>query len=114
MRRLGYVGALVVTTVFVAGCGSNGGEDEATKSIGQEDFGKEWPFTVESGTVRCEGEGEVVFETGGKTYAVNGAAHSQQPDLAPLTDIWADTESGNPPKVDVAPVIDAGLALCDE
>lgn len=102
-----------MTAVFVAGCGSDGGEAAATKSISEEDFGKDWPFTVESGTVRCEGESEVVFEANGKTYAVNGAAHSQQPDLAPLSDIWADTKSGNPPKVDVAPVIDAGLALCE-
>ncbi|OKI14188.1 DUF2511 domain-containing protein [Streptomyces sp. CB03911] len=33
-----------------------------------------WPFTVDSGTLRCRAGGVITFEADGKEYAVNGEA----------------------------------------
>lgn len=56
--------------------------------ISRADFGEEWPFTVESGTLRCSGSGAVTFTTEGATYAVNGTASTVGAGIA-IEPIWA-------------------------
>lgn len=36
----------------------------------------EWPFTVDSGTVRCEHGSAIVLEVAGRKYALNGVAQN--------------------------------------
>jgi hypothetical protein len=64
---------------------------------------------VDSGTLSCEGAGGVgaVYLTSqnGTKYAVNGIARSRA-DAADIYDIWT---SG----VNIGPLIDQGLLLCD-
>ena len=82
----------------------------AAEAVSREDFGQEWPLTVDSGILACQGAGAVTFTTpDGTTYAVNGLAQSATPypDIDP---IWAD--AGNGYKVDIGPLIDRGLRLC--
>jgi hypothetical protein len=55
----------------------------------------------------------VLFETGGTVYAVNGTATSHQPDLPEIDAIWADNPSLPGLKVDISPIISAGLEECD-
>ena len=45
-------------------------------TISKDQFGDKWPLSLNSGVVRCLaiGNGSVVFEANGKTYAVNGTA----------------------------------------
>ncbi|MFJ4794148.1 DUF2511 domain-containing protein [Kitasatospora purpeofusca] len=69
-----------------------------------------WPFTVESGLLRCRPGQQVTFETGGVEYGVNGLAQGKYPKPQP---IWADdTNLGYGLKVDISTVIEAGRALC--
>ena len=77
------------------------------------DWGEEWPLTVDSGIVRCEAGTQVVFEANGETYAVNGTAMTQLPDLPRIDEIWADSPDIAGLKVDIGPVIDTGLDLCE-
>jgi hypothetical protein len=74
-------------------------------------MGKQWPLTVDSGTLSCDGSdgvGSVTFETGGKLYAVNGLA--RQDGYADITPIWA--KAGYGLRKNIGPLIDRGLKLC--
>ncbi|MEE4419498.1 hypothetical protein [Streptomyces bugieae] len=72
---------------------------------------KEWPFTVDAGTLRCRDGVSVTFEAGGTEYGVNGTAQDAgYPSVKP---IWAeDKELGNGLKVDISEVLDYGRGLC--
>ncbi|MFE4835185.1 DUF2511 domain-containing protein [Arthrobacter sp. NPDC056691] len=84
------------------------------------DFGNKWPLTVPYVTAHCQAmtvdgrhlKAVFVDAPGGKTYALNGTAkdHSSHPDIDP---IWAPHSGVSGLKVDISPVIDAALALCD-
>lgn len=43
-------------------------------------YGKNWPFLVKAGVLQCRNSEDVVFQTDGKVYAINGAAmeHGRQ------------------------------------
>ncbi|MDE2981420.1 MAG: DUF2511 domain-containing protein [Gemmatimonadota bacterium] len=60
--------------------------------ISRADFGEEWPFTVESGTLRCSGSGAVTFTTESTTYAVNGTALTAGAGIE-IEPIWAFSPS---------------------
>ncbi|MFF7411683.1 hypothetical protein [Streptomyces lydicus] len=72
---------------------------------------KEWPFTVDVGTLRCRDGVSVTFEAGGTEYGVNGTAQDAgYPSVKP---IWADDpELGHGLKVDISEVLDYGRGLC--
>ena len=57
--------------------------DQAT--VTRTEFGADWPFAVESGTLDCE-RGAVTFTTGGRTFALNQIARAQMG-----TRGWLDT-----------------------
>ena len=44
--------------------------------ISHAEMGDKWPFTVETGELRCDRD-RVTFITGGVTYALNGTARTQ-------------------------------------
>ncbi|HEX2296249.1 MAG TPA: DUF2511 domain-containing protein [Actinomycetota bacterium] len=76
------------------------------------DYGKDWPLTVDEGIVSCEGAGEVYFEAEGTTYAVNGLALGRY--RGPQIDrIWAADPEIKGLKIDIGPIIDTGLELCE-
>ncbi len=53
--------------------------DKGTKNLSAGDFGDKWPFTVSSGEVECIGHDyQIVFESGGRTYALNDAAKASE------------------------------------
>ncbi|WP_263091754.1 YebY family protein [Curtobacterium sp. RIT-PI-V] len=82
-------------------------------------FGDEWPLTVPYVVVRCKnitvGGMDLNVVTlkapDGTRYAVNGTAqaHTAYPEIDP---IWAPNPDVDGLKIDIAPVIDAGLKLC--
>ena len=83
--------------------------------ISEDEFGREWPFTVSFGRVSCRGAGEVYFTTEDRTiYTVNGLARSARPNDPHVTAIWKDAPGGTPGggKVSLHRVIQTGLALC--
>lgn len=112
--RLALVGAALCGLL---GCGNEStdgepaGADPRAAKVTQAQFGDAWPFTVSEGTVRCVDSSSVVFDTGGRTYALNGTAKSQTefPDFDP---IWADDSKALGTKKDIKPMIDRGSSLC--
>lgn len=79
------------------------------------DYGDAWPFTVDSGTIRCIDD-SVVFVTGGTVYAINGIARTRAADENWTdifeSDIWAANPDIPDAKLNIGPIIDDGLALC--
>ncbi|MCG3887420.1 DUF2511 domain-containing protein [Photobacterium leiognathi] len=106
------------------------------RQVSFDEFGNEWPLTVNSGTIECRQGNSVVFITDGKEYAINGTAEDLgYKDIRP---IWKDDTStgiveyaqvvandegisleeavsqlGGLPKVNINPLIQIGLALCE-
>lgn len=110
---IGVLGAAGVIAVFVVASNllDGGGAKGPSRTITQAEFGDAWPFTIPAGELFCTGANAVTFVAAGTTYAVNGAATQagRGDDIGP---IWAaDTSSGGTKK-SIAPIIDAGLALC--
>lgn len=98
-----------------------------SRVIHQQEFGAEWPFTVPQGELRCS-RSAVTFKTGGITYAVNGIAMGKG--FADIEPIWKlnmkmieqiakaldiptkQAAKESPIRVNIGPIIDAGLELC--
>ncbi|OII05316.1 hypothetical protein BIU96_06580 [Curtobacterium sp. MCBA15_008] len=82
-------------------------------------FGDEWPLTVPYAVVHCRNitAGGMYLNVvtldapDGTRYAVNGTAqdHTSYPEINP---IWAPNPDVDGLKIDISPVIDAGLKLC--
>lgn len=78
--------------------------------VTRDQYGKEWPLTVEYGTVRCQeinmaGRALQVasfVDPSGKEFALNGTAksHSNFPEI---DSIWADNPSADGLKVNISP-----------
>ncbi|WP_395405757.1 DUF2511 domain-containing protein (plasmid) [Arthrobacter sp. UC242_113] len=83
-------------------------------------FGDKWPLKVPYVVAHCEGitvagrnlQVATVDAPDGKTYAANGTAkdHGNYLDIDP---IWAPKPDVSGLKIDMSPVLDAALALCD-
>ena len=84
---------------------------EHAERVKRSDYGDAWPLTVDSGTLRCEGAGAVVFVApDGTEYGVNGMA-SKYADIDP---IWVAPDPSLPNlRKSIGPLIERGLALCD-
>lgn len=52
------------------------GSVECALPISASQFGKDWPFSVQSGELTCKSKIAVIFTSEGKSYAVNGTAKS--------------------------------------
>ena len=110
------IAALLVLAFASAGCGGGSDQSDQSETISRDSFKGTWPFTVESGTLRCDGSdgfGSVTFETNGTVYAINGVAEGRR-DGKDVRPIWKDNpdRSAGGPKVYIGDVTDAGLALC--
>jgi hypothetical protein len=107
----------VVLAALVAGVVLNRGTAQADRQpgvpVGRADFA-EWPFSVDTGTLRCEEGGAVIFESGGVSYFLNGPARE-----AGYTMPWAIWEDSDDPaeaavgmKKSSVELLDRGEALC--
>ncbi|GMV44503.1 MAG: hypothetical protein AMXMBFR64_62190 [Myxococcales bacterium] len=95
------------------------------RHVQRADFGETWPFTVESSTLRCEPPSVVTFRSNAATYALNGVAGNaaSRRGWKRVDAIWAVDEAlkkalfaedgGFVPRIDMSPMIDAALALCE-
>lgn len=79
--------------------------------LNQERFGDAWPLTVSEGRVECRPGRVIVFTAGDTTYAVNGTARDAA-GLPPIDLVWRDDPHIPGAKVNIAPVLNAGLAMC--
>ena len=84
-------------------------------AISKDDFGEDWPFLIDSGTLNCAPGDAVTFEADGQTYAVNGTAmgRAEAEGWRDMDPIWADDPAATGLKISIGPVIQRGLALCD-
>ncbi|MDW0360800.1 DUF2511 domain-containing protein [Halomonas venusta] len=82
-----------------------------TGEISREEYGEAWPFTVDSGRLECWRGPSAVFITSGKVYQLNGMA--RQMGHAPLEPIWRDNPDIPGTKVNIGPMIERALRLCD-
>jgi hypothetical protein len=109
---------VVVLAVLVLGtaCESESGADTSGRAISASDYGDEWPLTLQGGVLACEGAGMVTFTAEGKTYAINGLAGgaADERGWAEIDPVWADDPEIEGAKISIGPLIDDGLALCDE
>jgi hypothetical protein len=102
---------LALLAVLLASCSADGGsQNGGGAEISRQDLGKDWPLTVDSGTLHCERAGldAVTFTADdGTTYAVNGAARGtdEWPDI---DQIWADNPDAKGLKIDIGPLIQRG------
>jgi hypothetical protein len=89
------------------------------REVTKEEFGEDWPFTVERGFVDCTnlsgGLREAVFRSGGMTYALNGTARSRAKaqGYEDVMDIWRDDPNNPGLKIDIGPILDLALQECD-
>src|SRR4051812_25008227 len=96
--------------IFLGGCGSGSGAHSIT--VTKAGFGVSWPLTVDSGELACEGLAVTFKAPDGTKYAVNGTARSRT-SLPKIDRIWADAPDNTGAKINIGPLIDAGLELCD-
>jgi hypothetical protein len=95
----------------LAGCGADIGE--LGKPVSADQYGVEWPLTVSEGTLRCESPRSVVFrDVDGNDWAVNGMASTHGYDE--IDPIWEDNPEAGGPKMNIGPLLDDGLALCND
>lgn len=121
MKRA-QTGALVIVVVsFLAACSSatdGTGESEVSEiaEVSRQSMGDEWPLTVEAGTLSCQGSGgigEVVFTAeDGTRYSVNGLA-KQTGKYEDIMSIWAEDPNLAGLKINMSPLLERGLALCE-
>lgn len=94
-----------------------------SKVISESQYGKNWPFTVKSGTLECLNGNIVVFHANGQTYAINGSADgvAGSRGYKDLREIWRNNpeydkyfSKNDPdhPKINIGPIIKEGLQLC--
>lgn len=85
------------------------------------EFGANWPFIVDRGTVACHPEPGlpnvqlVTFtDPAGNTYAVNGAASSRASKRGwfNVQSIWKANPAIPGTKIPITPIIQRGTALC--
>ena len=88
------------------------------KSISKSSFNSKWPFTINQGILECR---ELILPTGrkipmvlfhanGKIYGVNGTAAAR---YQSIDEIWLDNPNIRGTKINVGPIIDEGLKLCN-
>ena len=79
--------------------------------IKRADYGEKWAFTVDEGILRCTGRSGIGVVTFTSHYALNGSA-ANEPQYAPINEIWAEDNSEKHRKKDLGAVIEKGFELC--
>lgn len=72
----------------------------------------DWPLSAEEGVLACHPAFAVTFAADGTEYAINGLAR-QRDEWAEVDPIWLDNPDVEGLKVNIGPLIDLGLTLCD-
>ncbi len=105
-------------SVRVIGTASELGTDMESQSvsadtgeISREEYGENWPFTVDSGRLECWRGPAAVFVADGTVYQLNGVA--KQMGHAPIDPIWRDNPAIPGTKISLGPVIQRALKLCN-
>ncbi|WP_291134417.1 DUF2511 domain-containing protein [Flavobacterium sp. UBA7663] len=104
---------LSILTLLIS-CSKN----ENVLRFSKQDYGKEWPFSVDEIEVYCSGYKEIYCKTNdGKIYALNGSAKGasrDNPTINKVEEIWLDNPEFEGLKIPYAQFITEGLKLCDD
>lgn len=89
-------------------------ESARAGEVTAEEFGEDWPFTVDSGRLSCRAPRQALFRADGRTYPLNGAASARAMDhgYPALDRIWRDNPDIPGTKISVGPMISRALELC--
>jgi hypothetical protein len=85
------------------------------KEISKNQFGNNWPLTIEKGYLSCNNGRCVTLRYEGKIYGLNGVAktfYKNDPDYADINEIWANDTNMYGLKMSIAPLIEEGLKMC--
>ena len=88
------------------------------KNISEPTFKGKWPFSVNEGVLECREFNlssdrklpMVLFHANGKIYGVNGTASTR---FESIDEIWLDNPDIPGTKINVGPIIQEGLKLCN-
>jgi hypothetical protein len=119
-KRMRFGMLCMAAGLALAGCGistttsptRNAGPDNV-RTVTRAEFGEDWPLTVDSAQIRCDGPRAVAqakLIVDGTTYGLNGNALSAG--LPRPDPVWADDPEIDEVKVSIGPLIDAALDLC--
>jgi dipeptidyl aminopeptidase/acylaminoacyl peptidase len=106
------IGVLLVASALVGCAGSASDEplEANERVVSASDYGDRWPLTVDHVVLRCEGRESVTFTApDGKTFELTPGLDVED---AELRAIWKPV--GHATKISISPLIDAGLAICEE
>lgn len=113
MKKSQIISIIAVVVVFISIIVNIA--DKNSKIISKESFGGNWPFSVDSGLLRCEHtyvHSSVLFETNNKVYAVNDSAMAAKR-YEDIDEIWLGNTQPYSPKISIGPIIQEGLKLCE-
>ena len=79
---------------------------ENGRTVSAEQFGGQWPFTVDAGTVATIDSLAVVFQVDKKVYGLNGMADAWF-DTADLAEIWRPDPDIPALRMDLDPIINS-------
>lgn len=79
---------------------------------------EEWPLTVDEGEAYCTEPSAALLrvpagQPEGGIYGLNGMADSVVDGLKPLEDVWRENPDIDGTRINIGPLIDIALAMCD-
>lgn len=101
----------LLTIILLTACSSK--PELKKEEVSADQYMDRWPLLVNKGTLTCEPPQRIVFtDPEGNKYGVNGSA---QNDYKTIFDITKEAEKlGVKFKMNVTPLIEAGLKLCEK
>jgi hypothetical protein len=107
---------LLGIAVFAIGCASRDtSRDAAGVPVTMQQYGDDWPFTVERGDLWCISPGKnVVFVADDVVYALNDEARAAKRWRDIEGPIWRENPKMPGTKVSLSTLIHRGLMLCDD
>lgn len=83
----------------------------ATREVSRDDYGAQWPLTVEEGVLACEPGDVATVTVSGRSYALKALSGGDDVP-ADFRRIWAHVpQSGS--RSDLSPLVEDAEALCD-
>ena len=110
---------MVVAGLLFLGC-SDSSNNVKERTITKKELGIYWPFkNADKAIIKCYKDGDIkapVVVVNGKAYGLTGYAdmHYGQDDLKAINKIWADDPRIKGLKVDLGPITEKALELCDD
>jgi hypothetical protein len=110
---------LLGIAVLAIGCAGrdkvNSRSDAAGVGVTRQQYGDDWPFTVERGDLWCRSPGKnVVFVVNNVVYALNDEARAAKRWRDIDGPMWRDNPKMPGTKVSLSPLINRGLMFCGD